>query len=160
MLWLTALSKSLPAFDWWGPHTLHERNRMISKVNSRCWRMTHKFGIRLPHSVEEALEIDGQTGKDFWRKVINKEMSKVEAAWRAHKGHTPKDVHAGCWRNSLSCQQRTDGDELKTDVIWTWFGFRDGHLLGSVRESSLLAATFNAKWVIVWHCITWHAGRA
>ena len=40
--------------------------------------MTHKFGIKLPHSVKEALEIDQATGTDFWRKALNKEMSKVK----------------------------------------------------------------------------------
>jgi hypothetical protein len=47
-----------PAFKWWVPHVIHWRNRIISKVKSRYWKMTHKFGIRLPKSVEEALEIE------------------------------------------------------------------------------------------------------
>ena len=56
-----------PAFKWWVPHVLHRRNQIISKVKSHYWWMTHKFGIKLPHSVEEALEIDRQTGTDFWQ---------------------------------------------------------------------------------------------
>ena len=35
-----------------------ELDRIISKVKSHHWQMTHKFRIKLPHSVEEALEID------------------------------------------------------------------------------------------------------
>ena len=41
-----------PAFTWWVPHTLRKRNQIISKVKSRYWWMTHKFGIRHPHSVK------------------------------------------------------------------------------------------------------------
>jgi hypothetical protein len=50
-----------PAFKWWVPHTLQKRNRIISKVKSWYWRLTHKFGVKLPHTVEEALEIDRVT---------------------------------------------------------------------------------------------------
>jgi hypothetical protein len=39
--------------------------------------MTHKFGCKLPHSVEEALEIDRQMGTDHWQRALNKEMSKL-----------------------------------------------------------------------------------
>ena len=31
---------------------------MINKVNTKYWKRTHKYGIKLPHSVEEALKID------------------------------------------------------------------------------------------------------
>ena len=54
-----------PAFNWWVPHVLRKRNRIISKVKPKYWRTTHKFGIRLPHSVEEALEIDRVTKTDY-----------------------------------------------------------------------------------------------
>jgi hypothetical protein len=60
---------------------VHRRNRIVSKVKSRYWKTTHKFGIRLPKSVKEALEIDRMTNTDFWRKAINKEMAKVKVAW-------------------------------------------------------------------------------
>ena len=47
-----------PAFKWWVPHVMHRRNQIIGEIKSRHWKTTHKFGIQLPHSVEEALEID------------------------------------------------------------------------------------------------------
>jgi hypothetical protein len=43
-----------PAFKWWAKKVLRQRNHIVSKIKSRYWRTTHKFGIRLPHSVEEA----------------------------------------------------------------------------------------------------------
>ena len=54
-----------PAFKWWVPHTIHKRSRIISKVKSRYWQTTHKFGIRLPKTTEEALQIDKITGTDL-----------------------------------------------------------------------------------------------
>ena len=87
-----------PAFAWWVPQILRRRNHIIAKAKSKYWRTTHKFGIKLPHSVAEALEIDRITGTDFWAKAINKEMSKVKVAWKVHEGHeghTPEEVRKG-----------------------------------------------------------------
>jgi hypothetical protein len=49
-----------PAFEWWVSNSLHRQNCVISKEKKKYWQMTHKFGCKLPHSVEEALEIDRQ----------------------------------------------------------------------------------------------------
>ena len=43
-----------PAFKWWVPLTLKKRNRVIANVKSKYWRTTHKFGIRVPKSINEA----------------------------------------------------------------------------------------------------------
>ena len=47
-----------PAFAWWVPHILRKRTCIINKVKSCYWRATNKFGIKLPHSAQEAYEID------------------------------------------------------------------------------------------------------
>jgi hypothetical protein len=71
-----------PAFKWWVVETLSKRHRIIQKVKSaKYWKRTHKYGIRLPHSVEEALRIDEETGTEFWRKAIEKEMRNVIPAF-------------------------------------------------------------------------------
>jgi hypothetical protein len=54
-----------PAFAWWVKDVLRRRNRIISKVKSKYWKTTHKFGIRLPHSVKQALQIDEETGTNL-----------------------------------------------------------------------------------------------
>jgi hypothetical protein len=65
-----------PAFNWWIHTVLRRQNRVIAKV--KCyWQNTHKFGILVPKTVEEALAIDEETGTDFWCKALGKEMSKV-----------------------------------------------------------------------------------
>ena len=70
-----------PAFAWWVQQVLRKRNRIIKKVKSRYWKRTHKFGIQLPHTVEEALAINDETGTTFWRNAIEKEMRNVGIAF-------------------------------------------------------------------------------
>jgi hypothetical protein len=80
-----------PVFNWWVHTVLRKRNRIVAKVK-RSWRTTHKFGIRLPKTVAEALAIDDQTGTDFWRKALGKEMNKVKVAWTAADGVSPEQA--------------------------------------------------------------------
>jgi hypothetical protein len=57
-----------PAFNWWVPHVLRKRDRIISLVrkrNPRYLKRTHKFGIELPKTVKEALELDKKNGNTF-----------------------------------------------------------------------------------------------
>ena len=70
-----------PAFAWWVKDALKKRDRIISAVKSRYLKRTHKFGIQLPKTVQEALAIDRETGTDFWRKAIEKEMKNVAIAF-------------------------------------------------------------------------------
>jgi hypothetical protein len=84
-----------PAFKWWVPHVIRHRNWIISKVKSRHWKTKHKFGICLPKTVKEALEIDRVTNTDFWRKAVSKEMTKVKIAWATHDDWTHPATGAG-----------------------------------------------------------------
>ena len=84
-----------PAFNWWVKDVLRLRRRIINKVKSRYWSTTHKFGIRLPKSVEEALQIDKDTGTDFWTKAIQKERERVKIAWKALEDTSPEEVRNG-----------------------------------------------------------------
>ena len=59
-----------PALAWWSKVVLRKRNRNISKVKSRYWNTTQKFGIRLPKTVTGAFELDRLNGNDLWRKGI------------------------------------------------------------------------------------------
>ena len=69
------------AFRWWVPFTLKKRDAIISAVNKRYWKRTHKYGIRVPKSVEEAFAIDKENGDDRWAKSIQKEMNNVKVAF-------------------------------------------------------------------------------
>ena len=47
-----------PVFAWWVPHTLKKRNRIIVKVKSKYWLSNHKFGIKVPKNMKQAIELD------------------------------------------------------------------------------------------------------
>ena len=70
-----------PAFAWWVPHTLKKRDRIIAAVNKRYHKPTHKFGIRVPKTVEEAIEVDNENGNTLWQDAIAKEMKNVRVAF-------------------------------------------------------------------------------
>ena len=80
-----------PAFAWWVPYAMKKKHRIISKTKSKYWARTHKFGIRLPHSVEEALAIDKENGDTLWWDAICKEMKNVRVAFEEYDGDT-KDL--------------------------------------------------------------------
>jgi hypothetical protein len=86
-----------PAFVWWINDVLRRRNRIISKVKSRYWKTTHKFGLELPHSVAEAFEIDRRNHNNFWRLAIEKEMSKIRGmgAFERYDKATPQQLRGG-----------------------------------------------------------------
>ena len=46
------------AFAWWVPYMLKKYNRIAAKVKSNYWIRTHKFGVQIPKSVQEARELD------------------------------------------------------------------------------------------------------
>ena len=50
-----------PAFMWWVNFVLRKRDRMVSKTQ-RYWLKTHKYGIRVPNIVKEAILIDKENG--------------------------------------------------------------------------------------------------
>jgi len=84
-----------PAFSWWVKEILRHRRRIVSKVKSKYWRTTHKFGIKLPHTAEEALQMDKESGTDFWARAIEKELRKVKVAWESRDDLSIEDVRKG-----------------------------------------------------------------
>ena len=75
-----------PAFAWWVPHVMSKRASIISKVKSKYWSRTHKYGIRIPKSVKEALLIDKENGNTLWWDAICEEMKNVRIAFEEFEG--------------------------------------------------------------------------
>jgi hypothetical protein len=72
-----------PAFKWWVNQVLRKHQCIVEKLKKKkYWRRTHKYGIELPKSVPEALEIDVRTGTTFWRDAIEKEMKNILPAFK------------------------------------------------------------------------------
>ena len=71
-----------PAFQWWVPHVLKKKRRIINKVKSRIRKGRNaKFGIEIPNTVQEALRLDQENGNNFWREAIEKEMKNSRVAF-------------------------------------------------------------------------------
>ena len=81
-----------PAFALWVGDVLKTRNRIINKVKSRYWKTTHKFGIEIPKTVEEAFMIDQRNQNDFWRLAIEKEMNTVCIAYKPYEHSSEGEV--------------------------------------------------------------------
>ena len=71
-----------PAFASWVKPTMKQRKLYIKSSHTRYAKRTHKFGIRVPRTVEEALRIDKETNTRYWHDAIQKEMLNTRVASR------------------------------------------------------------------------------
>ena len=75
-----------PAFAQWVPHTLKKKARIISKIKSKYWEKTHKYNIRIPKSVQDAIRLDTQNSNTLWWDAIMLEMKNVRPAFEVYEG--------------------------------------------------------------------------
>ena len=69
-----------PAFAWQVPYTIRKRNRIIRKVKSKYWKRTHKYGLRIQKTIEEAMEIDREKGNTLWMDAIKMKIKNILVA--------------------------------------------------------------------------------
>ncbi len=70
------------AFRWLVSKILRCKGHIIKVMKTRYLKKTHKYGIRIPHSVEEAYQLDAETDTDYWTKAIIKEMKNNAIAFK------------------------------------------------------------------------------
>ena len=75
-----------PAFAWWIKYVLKKRDRIISKTASKYWQKTHKYGVRIPKTVKDAIAIDKENGDTRWWEAILQEMANVRPAFELFEG--------------------------------------------------------------------------
>ena len=63
---ITAGIANLPAFSWWIPYTLKKRSRILSKLKSKYWLRTHKYGCEIPKTIADAKRIDAANKNTLW----------------------------------------------------------------------------------------------
>jgi len=80
---------SEPAFDWWVRDVIKRRERLIKMSQSYRIRTGYKFGLRVPNTVKEALEIDKERGDTLWQDAITKEMTNVRIAFEIRSDNIP-----------------------------------------------------------------------
>ena len=64
---------------------LKKQDHIISLVRKRIPRYlkcNHKFGIEIPTSAKDALELDKKNGNTYWANDIATEMENVRAAFK------------------------------------------------------------------------------
>lgn len=76
-----------PAFAWWVPYTLKKSKVILSKIKSKYWQRTHKYGIRIPKTVKEAIQLDIENKNTYWQDAIKEEMKKIREAFTEYNGN-------------------------------------------------------------------------
>ena len=84
------------SFAYWVTYTTKKNNIIISKVKTKYWRSTHKYGVRLPNNITEAMYIDQENGNTYWKDAIDKDTKKAKIDYEPIKYCTPKEVQK--WR--------------------------------------------------------------
>ena len=59
-----------PEFEWRIKKVLKKIDRIIPKTASKYWKKTHTYGLRIPHTVKEAIEIYKENGDTLWWDAI------------------------------------------------------------------------------------------
>jgi len=83
-----------PVFAWWVPYVLKKRDRIVSKIKSKYWIRTHKYGIKIPKTVKEAIQLDKENGNTLWWDALMKEMKNVRPAFEVFEG-SAEDLPVG-----------------------------------------------------------------
>jgi hypothetical protein len=81
-----------PAFAWWVPHVFKKCDCILSKIKSKYWERTHKFGIKIPKTVAPAQAINKENGDTLWWDLIVMEMKNVRPVfewWEKTEGELP-----------------------------------------------------------------------
>jgi hypothetical protein len=78
-------------------HALKKRNKIISKVKTKYWSRTHKYGIELPKSVEHAKQLDLKNGNTLWWDAIMQEMKNVRISFDKFKGELGENFRRKAW---------------------------------------------------------------
>jgi len=59
-------SSPLELADYAVANGMAEQPAFSNRIKSKYWRTSHKFGIKIPKSVEHALSIGQDNGTDYW----------------------------------------------------------------------------------------------
>ena len=135
------------AFVWWVPHMLRKRNAIISAMKMRLRKTTHKYGIKIPTSVDHAMEVDTKNGNTMWRDAVALEMFNAGVAfaileegqsaptgWKKASGHLIWDVKMDFTRKA---RWVLDGHKMPDPIRSTFAGVVS-------RESVRIAFTYAA----------------
>jgi hypothetical protein len=118
-----------PAFAWWVPYVLRKWDVIVSAVNSRVQKTSHKYGIELPSSMKNAIEIDRKNGNTFWQDALVEEMGNVCVAFEilGLNAKAPPGWHKASGHIVFG---------VKMDFTWKARWVKDGHKTPDSTTSS------------------------
>ena len=138
-----------PTFAWWVLYTLHKCDIIISAIKSYIRKATHKYGIKVPKSVNHAYEFDMSYGDTFWKNATAKEMHNVQIAFEVLPADTPTPVGSG-WSKVIGHIIFDVKMSLERKARWVLDGHRtpdpecSTYASGVSRESVCIALTYAA----------------
>ena len=93
-----------PGFILWVKQVLKKRDRQVAnikKLQITYSKKGHKFGIKLPESVEQAFALDAKNGYTLLADTISKEFENVRVAFEIlSDGKSTTWYLTSKWRNS------------------------------------------------------------
>ena len=112
-----------PAFKWWIPHTLKKRQVILSALKKRIRKTTHKYGIEIPTSVEDAFDLDRKNDNNLWTDALEMEMYNIGIAFEiledgktAPAGYTKVSGHL-IWSVKMDFTRNQDGCWMATKYL-------------------------------------------
>ena len=63
-----------------------KKEYIISKATTKYWERTHKYGIDIPKTVQDAMRIDRKNNNTLWQDAISLEKKNVRVAFTVHEG--------------------------------------------------------------------------
>ncbi len=140
-----------PAFNWWVPHVLKKRDRIISLVrkrNPRYLKQTHKFGIELPKTVKEAFELDKKNGNTLWGDAIAKEMRDVRVAFSIPPDGQPAPVGYQKIPCHMILDIKMEDFRRKARLV---AGGRMTKAPATITYASVVSESMDSPWTRIWH---------
>ena len=82
-------------------------------MKSTYWYTMHKFGIRVPKTIDKAIRLDLENNNTFWMDAVQKEMSK-----KAQVAYTPVDEVTPEQEQSNRCDTLQEFQEIPCHIIF------------------------------------------
>ena len=136
-----------PAFKWWVPYTLRKRDVILAAVKTRVRKATHKYGVEMPRTIQEAYKIDERNDNHLWRGAIQKEMKNIGIAFEVLGEGVPAPAGWSKVMGHLVFDVKMD---FTRKARWVLDGHKTPDPLGSTyagvvsRESVRIAFTYAA----------------
>ena len=174
-----------PAFEWWVHHTLKKRQVILSALKKRIRKTTHKYGIEILTSVEDAFELDRKKGNNLWKDALEMEMYNIGVAFEILEdgkttpagytkisGHLIRSVKMDFTRKArwvLDGHKKSDpvgskyaGVVLRESVqiAFTSAALNDLDVcMADIRNAYLQSPTSQKQYIRVWNGEWWQGGN-